>query len=110
MGWWTRGKQLLDDEAYHYHSKMIMKDAKVGGAWAWHQDYGYWYQNGVLTPNLCSVSIAVDAATRENGCMQVLKGSHTMGRVDHILAGEQAGADLERVRRGDEALRAGSLR
>ena len=29
-------EQLLDDEAYHYHSKMILKDAKVGGAWAWH--------------------------------------------------------------------------
>jgi len=43
-------EQLLDDEAYHYHSKMIMKDARVGGAWAWHQDYGYWYQNGVMTP------------------------------------------------------------
>src|SRR5713226_6651389 len=90
-------EQLLEDEAYHYHSKMIMKDAKVGGAWAWHQDYGYWYQNGVLTPNLCSVSIAVDAATKENGCMQVLKGSHHMGRVDHILSGDQAGADMERV-------------
>lgn len=91
-------EQLLGDEAYHYHSKMIMKDARVGGAWAWHQDYGYWYQNGVLTPNLCSVSIAVDAATKENGCMQVLKGSHVMGRVDHILSGDQAGADMERVK------------
>jgi ectoine hydroxylase len=90
-------EQLLEDEAYHYHSKMIMKDAKVGGAWAWHQDYGYWYQNGVLTPNLCSVSIAVDSATKENGCMQVLKGSYKMGRVDHILSGDQAGADMERV-------------
>src|SRR5579883_2198566 len=39
---------LLGGEVYHYHSKMIMKDAKVGGAWAWHQDYGYWNQNGVL--------------------------------------------------------------
>ena len=29
---------------------MILKDAQVGGAWAWHQDYGYWYQNGVLHP------------------------------------------------------------
>jgi ectoine hydroxylase len=43
-------EKLLGDEVYHYHSKMIMKDAKVGGAWAWHQDYGYWYQNGVLFP------------------------------------------------------------
>jgi ectoine hydroxylase-related dioxygenase (phytanoyl-CoA dioxygenase family) len=91
-------EQLLGDQAYHYHSKMIMKDAKVGGAWAWHQDYGYWYENGVLSPNLCSVSIAVDAATVENGCMQVLKGSHHLGRVDHVLTGDQAGADMERVR------------
>ena len=90
-------EQILGEEAYHYHSKMIMKDARVGGAWAWHQDYGYWYQNGVLRPDLCSVSIAVDAASRENGCLQVLKGSHKMGRVDHILSGDQAGADPERV-------------
>ncbi|HTX39429.1 MAG TPA: phytanoyl-CoA dioxygenase family protein [Bryobacteraceae bacterium] len=88
---------LLGGEVYHYHSKMIMKEPKVGGAWAWHQDYGYWYQNGVLFPLLTSVSIAVDRATRENGCLQVLKGSHLAGRVDHVLAGDQAGADLERV-------------
>ena len=25
----NRVEQLLDDEAYHYHSKMILKDAKV---------------------------------------------------------------------------------
>ena len=90
-------EQILQDEAYHYHSKMIMKDAKVGGAWAWHQDYGYWYQNGLLWPDLCSVSIAVDPATEENGCMQLLKGSHRMGRIHHVLSGDQAGADMERV-------------
>jgi hypothetical protein len=90
-------ERILDDEVYHYHSKMIMKEARVGGAWAWHQDYGYWYQNGVLTPDLVSVFIAVDPATRENGCLQVLRGSHRCGRVDHVLAGDQAGADPERV-------------
>ncbi len=93
----NRVEQLIDDEAYHYHSKMVLKDAKVGGAWAWHQDYGYWYQNGVLFPNLCSVMIAVDKATVDNGCMQVIKGSHQMGRANHILSGDQAGADMERV-------------
>ncbi len=99
-----RVEGLLDDEAYHYHSKMVLKDAKVGGAWAWHQDYGYWYQNGVLFPNLCSVMIAVDAATEENGCMQVLKGSHKLGRINHILSGDQAGADLERVEEAKKRL------
>jgi hypothetical protein len=88
---------LLGGEVYHYHSKMIMKEARVGGAWAWHQDYGYWYQNGVLFPLLTSAFIAVDRATRENGCLQVLRGSHLAGRIDHVLTGDQAGANPERV-------------
>ncbi len=90
-------EKLLGGEVYHYHSKMILKDPKVGGAWAWHQDYGYWYQNGVLFPLLTSVFIAVDPCTRANGCLQVLKGSHHAGRVNHVLTGDQAGADRERV-------------
>ncbi|HXR75851.1 MAG TPA: phytanoyl-CoA dioxygenase family protein [Bryobacteraceae bacterium] len=97
-------EKLLEGEVYHYHSKMIMKDAKVGGAWAWHQDYGYWYQNGVLFPLLTSAFIAVDPATKENGCLQVLKGSHLLGRIDHVLTGDQAGADLERVREAQKRL------
>jgi hypothetical protein len=95
-------ERLLGGEVYHYHSKMIMKDPRVGGAWTWHQDYGYWYQNGVLQPLLTSVSIAVDRATKENGCLQVIEGSHHCGRIDHVLTGDQAGADRERV---DEILR-----
>ena len=88
---------LLGGEVYHYHSKMIMKDAKVGGAWTWHQDYGYWYQNGVLFPLLTSAYIAVDRATKENGCLQVIRGSQNLGRIEHVLTGEQAGADNDRV-------------
>ena len=90
-------ERLLEGEVYHYHSKMILKDAKVGGAWAWHQDYGYWYQNGVLFPLLTSVFLAVDPCTKQNGCLQVLKGSHHCGRINHVLTGEQAGADREHV-------------
>ncbi len=88
---------LLGGEVYHYHSKMILKDAKVGGAWAWHQDYGYWYQNGVLEPLLTSVFVAVDPSTRANGCLQVVASSHHCGRITHMLTGDQAGADRERV-------------
>ncbi|MFM8890899.1 MAG: phytanoyl-CoA dioxygenase family protein [Planctomycetia bacterium] len=90
-------EEILGGEVYHYHSKMIMKDARVGGAWTWHQDYGYWYNNGVLFPNLVSVSIAVDPSTRENGCLQVIPRSHELGRIEHVLSGDQAGADRERV-------------
>ena len=46
---------------------------------------------------MASAFIAVDRATRENGCLQVMRGSHHLGRIDHVLTGEQAGADVERV-------------
>ncbi|MCS6776245.1 MAG: phytanoyl-CoA dioxygenase family protein [Chloroherpetonaceae bacterium] len=88
---------LLGDEVYHYHHKMTMKEPFEGGAWEWHQDYGYWYNNGCLYPDMASCMIAVDPATRENGCLQVLRGSHRMGRFDHGKTGEQTGADPERV-------------
>jgi len=90
-------EQFFEEEAYHYHSKMIMKQARTGGAWAWHQDYGYWYENGVLRPDLCSVFTAVDRATKENGCLQVVRGSHQLGRLTHVKVGHQTGADPERV-------------
>jgi hypothetical protein len=90
-------EQLLGDEVYHYHSKLSAKEPKVGGAWEWHQDYGYWYLNGCLFPDMLSVFVAVDRCTKENGCMQVLRGSHNMGRIDHGFVGQQTGADLERV-------------
>jgi ectoine hydroxylase-related dioxygenase (phytanoyl-CoA dioxygenase family) len=95
---------LLGDEVYHYHHKMILKEPRVGGAWTWHQDYGYWYNNGCLFPDMASCMFAVDRATRENGCLQVLKGSHRMGRLDHLKRGDQTGADMERVNAALERL------
>lgn len=89
---------LLEGEVYHYHHKMILKEPFVGGAWAWHQDYGYWYHNGCLAPLLASCMIAVDRATRANGCLQVVRGSHLLGRIDHGKVGDQTGvADQERL-------------
>jgi ectoine hydroxylase-related dioxygenase (phytanoyl-CoA dioxygenase family) len=90
-------EQILGGEVYHYHHKMMLKEPFVGGSWEWHQDYGYWYQNGCLYPDLLSVAVALEPATRENGCMQVLKGSHLMGRIEHGRVAGQTGADPERV-------------
>ncbi len=64
-------ERLLGGEVYHYHHKLILKEPRTGGAWEWHQDYGYWYNNGCLLPLLASCMIAVDRATRENGCLEV---------------------------------------
>lgn len=104
-GMFSRGRRVVDSmekllggEVYHFHSKMMMKEPYVGGAWEWHQDYGYWYKfQHCLYPYLASCMISVNAAMKENGCLQVLKGSHHMGRIEHGTAAGQIGADLERV-------------
>jgi ectoine hydroxylase-related dioxygenase (phytanoyl-CoA dioxygenase family) len=97
------GLLMGEGEVCHFHSKLMQKEPKVGGAWEWHQDYGYWYKNGFLYPNaMISVMVALTEATRENGCLQVLKGSHKMGRFEHLFAGEQQGADMPFV---EEALK-----
>ncbi len=88
---------FLGDEVYHYHHKMMLKEPRVGGAWEWHQDYGYWYNFGCLYPTMGSCFIAVDPANRANGCLQVIPESHQFGRIDHMKIGGQTGADPERV-------------
>jgi ectoine hydroxylase-related dioxygenase (phytanoyl-CoA dioxygenase family) len=97
--------QLLDSESpvCHFHSKLMQKEPRVGGAWEWHQDYGYWYKNQFMFPDqLISVMIALTKADKENGCLQVIRGSHKLGRVNHGFSGEQVGADMVMV---DNALR-----
>lgn len=89
--------QLLDSDApvCHFHSKLMQKEPRVGGAWEWHQDYGYWYKNQFMFPDqLISVMVALTEANKGNGCLQVIKGSHKLGRVNHGFAGEQVGADM----------------
>ncbi|XP_013382437.1 uncharacterized protein LOC106153161 [Lingula anatina] len=90
-------EKLLGGEVYHYHSKVIMKEPFTGGAHIWHQDYGYWYLNGCLFPDMGTVWVAVDRADKTNGCLKILPGSHLAGRVDHVKKGMQAGADVARV-------------
>ena len=92
--------KLLDSDSpvCHFHTKLMQKEPHVGGAWEWHQDYGYWYKNQFLFPDqLVSVMVALTEANKQNGCLQVIKGSHKLGRVNHGFAGEQVGADMEMV-------------
>lgn len=87
-----------DSSVCHFHSKLMQKEPKVGGAWEWHQDYGYWYKNEFLFPDqMTSVMIAITDAYKENGCLQVIKASHKMGRIEHGFAGEQVGASQHYV-------------
>jgi len=87
-----------DSKVCHFHSKLMQKEPRVGGAWEWHQDYGYWYDKEFLFPDqMMSVMVAITEANKKNGCLQVIKGSHKMGRVEHGKAGEQVGASQHYV-------------
>jgi ectoine hydroxylase-related dioxygenase (phytanoyl-CoA dioxygenase family) len=90
-------QDFLKDEVYHYHSKIIFKKPGDGG-FDWHQDYGYWYHNACLYPDMASCFIMIDNANKENGCLKVLKGSHKVGRISHDNhATGQETADMERI-------------
>lgn len=112
FGYLTRSERMIknvsklldsDSPVCHFHSKLMQKEPRVGGAWEWHQDYGYWYKNQFMFPDqLISVMVALTDANQQNGCLQVIKGSHKLGRVNHGFAGEQVGADMTFV---DNALK-----
>ena len=55
-----------------------------GSETPWHQDAAYFRGSD---PNLMfGVWIALDPATRENGCMEVIPGSHLLGPAPHVPA------------------------
>ncbi|XP_019633213.1 PREDICTED: uncharacterized protein LOC109476652 [Branchiostoma belcheri] len=97
-------EKLLGEEVYQYHAKVNIKEPEQGGAFLWHQDYGYWYNNGLLFPDMGTVFIAMDRADKNNGCLQVMRGSHRAGRVDHTRVAGQTGADLGRVKHLEKVL------
>ncbi|XP_060068080.1 L-proline trans-4-hydroxylase-like [Ylistrum balloti] len=90
-------EDLLGGEVYHYHSKLMYKKPFTGGSFLWHQDYGYWYHNSCLFPDMMTVFIAIDKCSQSNGCLQILPGSNRCGRIVHDATHGQTAADHERV-------------
>jgi ectoine hydroxylase-related dioxygenase (phytanoyl-CoA dioxygenase family) len=44
-----------------------------------------------------SIYIALDKSTQQNGCLQLLKGSHKLGRLNHVREDGQTNVDPEYV-------------
>ena len=95
---------LGGEPVYHWHSKLSFKKPHSTGRWDWHQDYGSWYLEGCLRQEMLSVMIAVDPCTIDNGCVELIRGSNTLGRIDHVSIGESQGADPTVVARALEEL------
>jgi ectoine hydroxylase-related dioxygenase (phytanoyl-CoA dioxygenase family) len=75
-------EDLIGSDISLYHSKLLMKAARDGTAIPWHQDYAYWKRED-NRPLMVNCQLAIDGATRENGCIQFVPGSHTWGLQEH---------------------------
>ncbi|WGF87537.1 phytanoyl-CoA dioxygenase family protein [Marinivivus vitaminiproducens] len=64
-----------------FQNMALLKPPSVGREKPWHQDHAYF--NLPLATPVVGVWIALDEATVENGCMQVLDGGHKLGPVPH---------------------------
>ncbi|EWM21695.1 phytanoyl- dioxygenase [Nannochloropsis gaditana] len=91
-------QQLLGDDMALDYDQFLMKrpsrDGEANGAvFAWHQDQAYWPQQ---TPDFrtVTVSLALNEASRENGCLRVVPGSHREKKLRAhrpLLAGRDGG-------------------
>ncbi|HMG57656.1 MAG TPA: phytanoyl-CoA dioxygenase family protein, partial [Kofleriaceae bacterium] len=69
--------QLLQDT-------VLVKAAEIGGAVAWHQDHAY---TGYLDPaRVVSVRLALTDCRLDNGCLEVIDGSHAWGLLGDVRA------------------------
>lgn len=94
--------QLLGGAVRFWHDQLFCKPPRHGGVVAWHQDYSYWTRTQPMAHLTCW--IALDDATRENGCLQYVPGSHkwdllpkpalagTMDAIQGVLSEEQRAA------------------
>jgi ectoine hydroxylase-related dioxygenase (phytanoyl-CoA dioxygenase family) len=71
-------EQLIGPDLALWNSSFFAKPAGNGKRTPWHQDGEYWPIRPLAT---CTVWIAVDAATPENGCLRVIRGSHKERRL-----------------------------
>lgn len=68
--------QLVGATATLDYDQFLAKRPRKGGAkFAWHQDLGYWPRTPTETLT-ATVSLALDDAREDNGCLQVVPGSH----------------------------------
>ena len=62
-----------------WSSHFICKDPLIGRATPWHEDSSYWNGRISTMAGICTVWLAMDRATPENGSMAVIPGTHANG-------------------------------
>ena len=84
---------VVGEAVYHWHSKLSWKRPRSTSLWDWHQDYGFWADDGVERPDMCTVAVAVGPVNVANGCMRLVRASHRLGVIDVVPIGASQGSD-----------------
>ncbi len=71
-------EQLIGPDICLWNMSFFAKPALNGKKTPWHQDGRYWPIRPLAT---CTVWIAIDACTVENGCLRYIPGSHRTSRL-----------------------------
>lgn len=74
-------RDLLGPDVRLPMSALFAKPSGHGSETPWHQDQGLWK---ITLPTAVSCWVALDDCTRENGCLQMVPGSHRGGVVSHV--------------------------
>ena len=90
---------LLGPDIKFLSIKAVFKNATTRFASPWHQDWHYWHGS----PK-CSVWIALDDATPENGCLRLVPGSHKRGPIRMANIEDTNGQGFVRRLKGDNDL------
>lgn len=77
---WNPSKDIVgQDNIGLFTEKITMKRARTGGTIILHQDYPYWRNQNKVAHKVMTAMIQLDDADRQNGCLEVLPGSHRDG-------------------------------
>lgn len=83
--------QVIGNDIALWNMSFFAKPAQLGSKTPWHQDGEYWAMRPLAT---CTVWLAVDDSTPENGCLRVIPGSHKGNRLRRHQTNNEAGLAL----------------
>lgn len=72
-------EQVVGPDIGLWSTHFIAKQPRVGKITPWHEDSSYWDGRISTMAGIVTIWLALDRATKDNGCMAVIPGTHDNG-------------------------------